>query len=297
MVCNKFFIIILIFAALLFSTMVIGLGAWCSYRYISPVERTEQTVTDIADGGRVNALLLTTDEEGGLTDTVTLLSFDPHRERLNILLIPKDIRVLRDGTFYRFDTLYAMEEEGKRHEEPVRYVKELTGLPIHYYAVMHPKALRTVVDELGGVRIDVPKRMYYRDSKRNFTVDLSPGYQLLDGEKAEQFIRFQVNCGDGESERIKARQMLVTELISQKANARYLGRIPRLLQKISPHVQTNMKIADFPLLLKFFGNFSELTVSTFRLPVSTKLKNGISYVICDEEETRQLLRREFLGQE
>ena len=297
MACNKFFIMILVLAAVLFSTIMVGLGAWCSYRYISPAERVPETVTDIADAGRVNALLLTTDDGGLLSDTVTLLSFDPHRERLNILFIPKDIRVPRDGTLYQFHTLYAMGEEGKRYEEPVRYVKELTGLPVHYYAVMHPDALRTVVDELGGVWMDVPKRMYYRDSKRNLTVDLSPGYQLLDGEKAEQFTRFQAGYSDGESERIKARQMLVTELINQKAKPRYLGKVPRLLQVLSSHVETNIKVADFSLFLQFFGNFSEITVSTFRMPVLKELKNGISYVICDEEKTRQLIRREFLGQE
>lgn len=295
MICNRFFTVVLIFAAILFFVFSVGIGAHFSYLYIAPGERLTAKVTDTPAGGRVNILFLATDESGLLTDTVMLLSFDSHRERLNILSIPRDTRVRRDGTFYKFNSLYALGEEGKRHEEPIRYVKELTALPIHYYAVLRPEGVRNIVDELGGVWIDVPIRMYYQDPDQNLTIDLSPGYQLLDGEKAEQFTRFRAGYADADLGRIDAQQLFLTELIRQKATPKYLGRAAEIFEELSRYVDTNLKLSDLPLFLSFFGDFKSTEICTYRMPLSEEWVNGVSYVICNVEETRALIWKEFLG--
>lgn len=294
-ICNRFFTVILVIAAILFSIATAGLGAWCSHLYLSPEERVSRTVTDVVAGGRVNLLFLATDESGLLTDTVMLISFDPERDRLNILSIPRDTRVRRDGSFYKFNSLYALGEEGKRYEEPIRYVKELTALPIHYYAVLKPDGVRKIVDTLGGVWIDVPQRMYYRDPDQNLTIDLSAGYQLLDGEKAEQFTRFRAGYADADLGRIDAQQMFLKELIRQKAKPQYLGKAAEIFGELSSYVDTNLKVSDLPLFVGLLGDFSNTQICTWRMPLSEEFMNGISYVICDVDETRQLIRREFLG--
>lgn len=295
MVCNKFFTVIAILAAILFLLFAVGLGAWCSYRYISPEERLASKVTDLVTGGRVNLLFLATDEGGYLTDTVMLLSFDSDRNSLNILSIPRDTRIRRDGTFYKFNALYALGDEGARHEEPIRYVKELTGLPIHYYAVVHPEGVRNMVDILGGVWIDVPERMYYRDPEQNLTIDIAPGYQLLDGKKAEQYTRFRAGYADADLGRISAQQTFVTELIRQKATPQYLAKAPGLFRELSCHVETNLKISDLPIFMNLLKDFDRLSVSTHKMPLTEEWVNGTSYVICNVEKTRELIRREFLA--
>lgn len=297
MICNKFFAIIAVLAAILFSLFVVGLGAWCSYLYISPQERVLPKVTDTVTGERINLLFLATDESKLLTDTVVLLSFDTTRNRLNILSIPRDTRVRREGSVYKFNSLYALGEAGKRHEEPIRYVKELTGLPIHYYGVIHPDGVKNIVDTLGGVWIDVPTRMYYRDPDQNLTIDLSPGYQLLDGKKAEQFTRFRAGYADADLGRIDAQQIFLTELIRQKAKPEYLSRGAELWQEVSPYVNTNIKLSDLPLFIKLLRDYSNISVATYRMPLSEEWVNGISYVVCDVKKTRELIFSEFLGKE
>ncbi len=295
MICNKFFSVLLIITAILFSLTVVALGAWCSYCCISPRERLSATVTDVATGERVNLLLLATDESGLLTDTVMLISFDSDRDRLNLLSIPRDTRVSRDGSFYKFNSLYAMGEEGKRHEEPIRYVKELTGLPIHYYGVVHPEGVRRIVDTLGGVWIDVPGRMYYRDPEQNLTIDLHPGYQLLDGEKAEQFTRFRAGYADADLGRIDAQQMFFRELVRQKATPRYLGKASEIFGELSRYVDTNFRVWDLPLLVRLLADFDHTEICTYTMPLHEEWVNGTSYVICDVEKTRELIWQEFLG--
>ena len=295
MKCNKFFSVLLIFAGILCAVTVIGLGAFCSYWYIAPRERVVATETDLVTEERVNLLFLATDEGGLLTDTVMLCSFDPHRERLNILSIPRDTRVRRDGSYYKFNALYGLGEAGNRHEEPIRYLKELTALPIHYYAVTTPDAVRSIVDILEGVWITVPTRMYYQDPEQNLTIDISPGYQLLDGEKAEQFTRFRAGYADADLGRINAQQMFLKELIRQKAKPRYLTKAPEIFKTISRQVDTNIKLSDIPLFIRLLSGFDDYEIRTFTMPLSEEYVNGISYVICDVPKTRQLIQQEFLG--
>ncbi len=295
MICNKFFTVILVIAAILLSLVTVALGALGAYCYIAPEERKTIAVTDVASGERVNLLFLATDESGLLTDTVMLLSFDSNRERLNILSIPRDTRIRRDGSYYKFNSLYGLGDEGSRHREPIRYVKELTALPIHYYAVLKPDGVRELVDTLGGVWIDVPERMYYRDPEQNLTIDLSPGYQLLDGEKAVQFTRFRAGYADADLGRIDAQQMFLRELIRQKAKPRYLGKAAEIFMELSKYVDTNLKVSDLPLFVGFFKDFDHYEICTYRMPLSEAYVNGISYVICDVPKTRELIRTEFLG--
>ena len=63
------------------------------------------------------------------------------------------------------------------------------------------EGFRDLIDAIGGVEFDVPTRMYYTDPKQNLEIDLYPGKQLLDGKKAEMFMRFrQNNDGTGYAE-------------------------------------------------------------------------------------------------
>lgn len=292
--CNKFFSYVVYFAATMVALAVVAAGAWCSYRYIAPEERIRPKVTDTFVSGRVNLLFLATDEGGLLTDTVMLLSLDADHNRLNILSIPRDTRIRRDEKFIKFNSLYALGEEGKRHEEPIRYVKELTGLPIHYYAVVKPEGVRNIVDILGGVWIDVPRRMYYQDPEQNLTIDLSPGYQLLDGKKAEQFTRFRAGYANADLGRIDAQQLFLKELIRQKAKPQYLGKAAEIFGELSIYVDTNLAVSDLPLFAKLLGGFSTADIRTHQMPLSQETVNGISYVICDVPETRELILSEFL---
>lgn len=295
MTCNKFFTILLVLAGILFAVAVICVGIFCSYWYIAPTERAVAKGTDIVTRGRVNFLFLATDESQLLTDTVMLCSFDPERDCLNILSIPRDTRIRRDGSFCKFNALYALGKEGNRQEEPIRYLKELTALPIHYYAVTTPDAVRTIVDILEGVWIDVPIRMYYRDPEQNLTIDLSPGYQLLDGAKAEQFTRFRAGYADADLGRINAQQMFLTELIRQKAKPRYMMKATEIFKAVSEKVNTNVKLSDIPLFVRLLTDFQDTEIRTFTMPLSEEYVNGISYVICDVPKTRELIQREFLG--
>ena len=63
----------------------------------------------------------------------------------------------------------------------LEYVREITGINVQYYLKVDTKALKVLVDELGGVYFDVPIDMHYTDRRQGLYIDLKAGYQLLDG--------------------------------------------------------------------------------------------------------------------
>jgi hypothetical protein len=67
------------------------------------------------------------------------------------------------------------------------------GMPIHYYVVVDYDAVKKVVNSMGGVPMDIPFHMYYSDpyDKPPLSIDIPKGHQVLNGDKAVEFLRFR----------------------------------------------------------------------------------------------------------
>ena len=289
---NKIFIRMM--AGLLIMISIISGIAFARF-YIVPPEDND-VITPPAAKGRINMLCLATDAGGMLTDTIMVVSFDSERKLINLLSIPRDTR-LHLGPKYgynRINAAYSVGDPKARHENTIKYVKELTGLPIHYYAVIKPNGFRNIIDALGGVWFDVPQRMRYSDPVQSLYIDLYPGEQLLDGDKAEQFTRFRTYL-NGDLDRIKAQQNFVAALFEQKLKPEYIFKSPDIFSKVSDSIDTNIRISDFPVFTQFMGMLNKDSMHTFELPGEARTISGASYFICDVEATNELIEAEFLN--
>ena len=63
-------------------------------------------------------------------------------------------------------------------------------------------AIETLANLVGGIEVDVPKRLYYVDRSQNLVIDLQPGPQLLKGKDLEGFLRWR-NDGRGDFGRLE----------------------------------------------------------------------------------------------
>ena len=57
--------------------------------------------------------------------------------------------------------------------------------------VIDNQALIELVDVIGGVEFEVPIDMNYDDPTQDLHIHLNKGMQTIDGEKAEQLLRFR----------------------------------------------------------------------------------------------------------
>ncbi|MCL6615429.1 MAG: LCP family protein, partial [Firmicutes bacterium] len=156
------------------------------------------------------------DPKGGevRADVLMLFSCDPNRRRVNLLSIPRDTLVSYPGKGE--DRINAALRYGG---VPLarKMVEDLTGLPVDRYLMVDFRAFEELVDLLGGIEIEVDKRMYYRDKSQGLLIDLRKGRQTLTGHQALGFVRYRRDPM-GDITRV-ARQQRLLRAILEKAIA------------------------------------------------------------------------------
>ena len=136
---------------------------------------------------------------GGNTDTMMLAAYDVPNQKLSVMSLPRDTFVNYNGRRVLLNSVYNR-AGGAKDDQGITALKDavgdLTGVTPDFYVIIQWEAVGTLVDAIDGVYFDVPRRMYYNDLTQNFKIDLQPGYQLLDGDKAMQLIRWRHNSDD-----------------------------------------------------------------------------------------------------
>lgn len=248
--------------------------------------------------GKVNFLLMGLDDGGMRADTIMLASVDKKAKTVNILSVPRDTRVEVNGKHIKINSTMGYKS---REELMITKVKEITGLPVHYYAEVDFDGFKEIIDILGGVDIDVPYDMDYDDPAQNLHIHFKKGMQHLDGQAAHDYVRFRHNNngsapGDyalGDPGRIHAQQEFLKELLRQKLQPQYLMKASQLAKAISEHVRTNFSVKEGLSYVKVLKKMDTSTVETHMLPGGAKTIGGTSYYIYDAEKTKQLIQEVF----
>lgn len=170
--------------------------------------------------GRVNVLLLGRAGEKypgrNLTDTVMLLSLDIEKKRVGLLSLPRDLFAPIPGTGLstKLNSLYQIGLNEDVGTEILREsVAEITGQPIHYYAMIDFDGFERMIDALGGIQVEVMRDIYDpRYPGKNYsyeTFELKKGWQKLDGRTALKYARERHADPEGDFGRTKRQQQIM----------------------------------------------------------------------------------------
>lgn len=157
---------------------------------------------------------------GGLTDTMMLAAYDVPNQTVSVMSLPRDTYIRRSGRRMLLNSVYNWGggASGDGIETLKEEVRELTGVPVDYYAIVQWKAFGELVDAIGGVYYDVPRNMNYDDNIQDLHIHVSKGYQLLDGDKAMQVVRFREGANgyiDGDLGRIRTQQGFMKAVVKK----------------------------------------------------------------------------------
>jgi polyisoprenyl-teichoic acid--peptidoglycan teichoic acid transferase len=207
----------------------------------------------------VTLLLLGVDQrcdEGGPThtDTLMVVTIDPVAQTVSMLSLPRDLWVKIPG--FDVDRINQAHYFGEAFEYPgggpalaVETVEAFIGLPIDYYVTINFDAFIRIVDQIGGIDIDVPEsiidptypdRCYGYDP---FTIEA--GQQHLDGETALKYARTRATFG-GDVDRA-ARQQAVVMAVRERVLKldmvpQLIRQAPSLWQALQDNVRTNLPL-------------------------------------------------------
>lgn len=247
-------------------------------------------------GTRVNALLIGVDVSLdnrrrvmpiSRSDTLMLVSFDPLRNRISALSIPRDTRVMIPGVGEnKVNATYAFGGPGLT----VRTVSQFLGVPIHYYVKLGPQSFARIIDAIGGVEIDVEKDMKYTDRWAGLYINLKKGRQLLMGEQAMHYARFRHDA-QGDLGRVERQQKVMLALFSKLRSPTTVLSAPQLLRAFAENTQTNLTFNELITLGVFTARLSSADLKFATLPGTV----GPSFLEPDMPRTRQMVAEMFYG--
>ncbi|SNS34764.1 transcriptional attenuator, LytR family [Anaerovirgula multivorans] len=247
-----------------------------------------------ATNGRINILIFGVDAQdssntkGTRADSIMLLSIDSSAKNPVLISIPRDTRVAIDGRKSQEKVNHAHAYGGV--ELLTNTVEDFLGIPIDYYAKINYKAVEEIVDALGGITLEVPVDMKYKDPYADppLEIDISKGLQTLDGGQALQFLRFRSGYANQDLGRVEAQQQFANVLIKEAMSPLTVFKAPTLTKIFYRNVDTNIpKTKMIYLGLKnFIGRSNELTKMT--LPGRPAMINGVSYYVVDDSDIQQL---------
>lgn len=233
----------------------------------NPAVTTDPTVTESPDPPEVvytrnkncvNFLVMGMDKMSASTDVIMIVNFDTAKNEMNIVQIPRDTYIeCPDGKTGRVNAIYAHyvnnSPDNATYKEQRKYAMEKTAeaieaglcIQIDYYALIFLDAFKQTVDAMGGVWVDVPFDMYYVDDTpgQELYVDLKAGYQLLDGDKAEQFIRFRADYKLADISRMDAQKLFISAMFKQLDRISITQAV-NIAKSVLDNLSTDVTFAD-----------------------------------------------------
>lgn len=156
-------------------------------------------------------------------------------------------------------------------------VGRLIGAPVERYFKLNLNAVAKVGDALGGIEVDVPKRMYYVDNAQGLFIDLYPGRQLLRGEALEGFLRFR-HDEQGDLGRMDRQKLVMAKIFAKLGQPSTLAQLPRLIQIAGNDILTDLSPLEMTQLL---AAMAHTKLNSERLPGRLYWQDQLSYWMPD----------------
>lgn len=224
-----------------------------------------------------------------LTDSLMVLHVIPQESMIKLLSIPRDLLVEdRSGHIVKINSLFSegrtlAQQEAKKDPslltgETVQLgtnkmdkavlsgsmantrnkVEELLEIKVDHTVLVNFDTVISLVDEVGGIEIDVKRSMKYRPTN----LYLEPGLQILKGEDALGYARFREDDRGtryyaSDFERGKQQQEVIKALADEIQSWKNLTKALKLLRIVSDNVQTDMEFSDmYAMITKYYDVFN-----------------------------------------
>ncbi|MGB4440176.1 MAG: LCP family protein [Sedimentibacter sp.] len=241
---------------------------------------------------RINVILLGLEHER--SDTIMVASFNTKTKTADVISIPRDTYVDRDGFVNsannKINSVYTV----KGIEGLEEMLHNITGMSIDKYVTIDYDGVRAAVDAVGGVEVDVPFHMRYTDpySDPPLDINIPAGKQIIYGENAMEFLRFRKTnyagysgYAEGDLGRIEAQQGFVKSAVKKALSF----RLPKVVSEVFPYVDTDFSLTEATSLAVGSVGLSADNINFYVLPGTTKTIKGLSFYVINQSENKDIV--------
>ena len=259
---------------------------------IQPIERMNFDTELIKARDKSTVLIMGVDvrkDDTGRSDTMMVATVDPKYDRASLMSIPRDTRVRIYG--YGFDKINAAFAYGG---EPLaeKTVENFLGIDIDHYIIVDVKSFVKIIDAIGGIDINVEKRMKYEDpwdDNGGLYINIFPGKQHMDGKKAVTYVRYRDSEGD--IGRIERQQKFIQACMDKVMSPSFIPRIPAVIREVFDAIDTDMTVRQLMELAGALKAAKENGLETDMVPGYPLYIDDVSYWIPYVDELQYSMAR------
>jgi len=240
------------------------------------------------------------DFEGERADVAILLQIHPGEGRLQMLSLPRDLKVEWEGSVQKLNATFALGGA----PGIIETVQRATGIPVHHYLQVDFAGFAGIVDAIGGIRMTFP--FPARDAKSG--LEVSAGDRLLDGETALALARSRsyqelrngtwVSVAADDIGRTGRQQDLLLAMVTQMDRPSSVAGYGELLDALGKFVITDDSLdADDIIQLAWeMRSIDADDLDSVTLPVSITSEGGVSYVVERQPEVNEVIDAFLTGE-
>lgn len=184
----------------------------------------------------------------GRSDTILVARLDPVSNSLRVISIPRDtqVRIPGNGT----QKINAANAIGGVNLALSTVSGFLNDTKIDHYVILNVHGLVDLVNELGGITVEVPKKMQYMDWTAKLKIDLEPGMHTLTGNQAMGFVRFRHDAL-GDIGRVQRQSIFLRAVLDKALRPDSWSHLPKLLDIAQRYISTDMSVQDMMGMANF----------------------------------------------
>ena len=257
---------------------------------IDPEDLSEDDIKPLEED-TISVLCCGVDNTQKLTDAIMYALFNTKTGEVDILRIPRDTFVGSEFPTGKVNAIYGHPYEGMSGIETLKsYLEENWKLNIDYYATIDLASVRDIVDDMGGVTMNIEEQINYLPGKV-----LYPGEQTLNGEQAEWIIRYRAGYANGDLGRIDAQTQFIFACIDRVHELGRMKSLPILMghyDDIDTDMPLNKMISVASALFEVDTDDIEMHV----VPGNGTMYYSYSVYAVDEQALVDVMNEHFMTQ-
>lgn len=276
---------------LLVSLLLVGYGAYLAY---NAYDAASGSYKELARGDKsklrdeqvavtkdaISILVMgiedySTGGNNGRTDTLMVAVIDPDTKKIKMLSIPRDSRVDIVGKGFKDKINHAHAYGGT--DMTIDTVEKFLDIPIDYYVKVNFQGFKDVIDEIGGVTVNVPFDFIAHTDVPGGRAEFKEGPMELDGTEALAYARMRKSDPRGDFGRSDRQKQIIKAAMDEVSSAKGLMKIDDIAQHIGNNIETNLKPTELFALQKEYSDVSSSKLESITLDGTDQRLNGVYY--------------------
>lgn len=225
--------------------------------------------------------------KNGRTDSLILLTLDPDEKSVSMLSIPRDSRVTVPGRENPTKINHAHAYGGT--DLTIQTVENYLKVPVDYYMKVNFFGFKKVVDELGGITVDVPfdfSETSDINNKRRIYFEKGP--MDLNGEEALAYVRMRKQDPLQDLGRNERQKQVVKAAVEELQTASGVLKLDNVIKHLGKNIKTNLKASDILYLSEQYEGFDKQDIISLKFEGTTKYVDGSDYYIPSDESLKEV---------